>query len=95
MPQYSKIALPLHKVQPEFCGTMFRKPRSIERGVKRIVRNTGDDESVVGPQSVIQHQEILEGIYNRKMENPLQYGFENRAKGVMLDGIIAGSAAME
>ena len=95
MPQNSKVALPHHKVQPELCGTVPRKPRSIESGVKRIVRNTGDDESVVGPQPVIQHQEVLEGIYNRKMENPLQYGFENRAKGVMLDGIIAGDAAME
>ena len=95
MPHYGKIALPLHKVQPKLCGTIFRKPRSIERGVKRIVRNTGDDESVVGPQPVIQHQEVLEGIYNRKMENTLQQRFENRAKGVMLDGIKAGDAAME
>ena len=95
MPQYSKIALPLHKIQPEFCGTMYRKPGSIECGVKRIVRNTGDDEPVVGPQPVIQHQEVLEGIDNRKMEKSLQKRFENPAKRVMLDGIIAGSAAME
>ena len=72
VPQCSKIALPLHKVQPELYGTMLRQPRSIECGVKRIVRNTGDDESVVGPQPVIQHQEVLERIDNRKMENTLQ-----------------------
>ena len=72
VPPCSKVALPLHKVQPEFCGTMPQKPRSIESGVKRIVRNTGDDESVVGPQPVIQHQEVLERIDNRKMENTLQ-----------------------
>ena len=70
--QCSKIALPLHKVQPELYGTMLRQPRSIECGVKRIVRNTGDDESVVGPQPVIQHQEVLESIDNRKIEKTLQ-----------------------